>query len=149
MVFKFRLLSDEVKDFVRDVELLSDQTFYDFHRVLTYNLHYDKSQIASFFVSNENWEKLTEITLFDMSEEESSDGIYVMDRTRLDEFIMKEKQRLLYVFDFFNERLFFIELIEISEKKEKTAYPRVTLSQGSPPQQLFMDNNFGDFSFDE
>lgn len=149
MVFKFRLLSDEVKDFVRDVELLSDQTFYDFHRILTYNFHYDKSQIASFFISNENWEKLTEITLFDMSEEGDNPNIHVMDRTRLNEFIEKEKQRLLYIFDFFNERLLFVELIEISDKKEKTAYPRITLAQGSPPQQLFMDNNFGDISFDE
>lgn len=150
MVYKFRLLSDEVKDFVRDVELLSDQTFYDFHRILTYDLHYDKSQIASFFLSNTNWEKLLEITLFDMSENGNNPDIHVMDQTRLSEFLDEEKQRLLYIFDFFNERLLFIELIGISEKKEKTPYPRVCLSQGAPPQQLFMDNtNFEDLNFDE
>ena len=150
MLYKFRLLSDEVKDFVRDVELLSDQTFYDFHRILTYDLHYDKSQIASFFVSNENWEKLTEITLFDMSEEGERKDVHVMDRTRIDEFIKQPRQRLLYVFDFFNERLFFIELIHISEKKEKTAYPRISLSNGVPPHQLLFNNdNFEDLNFDE
>lgn len=150
MIYKFRLLSDEVKDFVRDVELLSDQTFYDFHRILTYDLHYDKSQIASFFVSNENWEKLTEITLFDMSEENDKRDVHVMDRTRINEFINETRQRLLYIFDFFNERLFFIELISISEKQPKTAYPRISLSNGSPPAQLLFNNdNFEDLNFEE
>jgi len=150
MVFKFRLLSDEVKDFVRDVELLSDQTFYDFHRILTDNLHYDKSQIASFFISNEKWEKLTEITLFDMSEDSVRQDIHVMDRTRLSEFLEISGQRLLYVFDFFNERLLFVELIDVIEKQSETAYPRVSVSKGAPPHQLLFDNNnFEDLNFDE
>ncbi len=150
MVFKFRLISAEEKDFIRDIELLSDQTFYDFHHALTLNLHYDKSQIASFFVSNEKWEKFTEITLFDMSEEDYGTKIYVMDQTRLDEFIKTSRQRLLYVFDFFNERLLFVELIDILEKEGDQSYPRITLAEGSPPQQLLIDNtNFEDLNFDE
>lgn len=149
MVYKFRLISDEVKDFVRDIELLSDQTFYDFHRALTQNLHYDKSQIASFFISNEGWEKLMEITLFDMTEEKNKD-LHVMDRTCLSDFFSTTKQRLLYVFDFFNERLFFIELLEISERKPGLAYPRFTFEKGKPPQQLLMDNlPFEDLGFEE
>lgn len=150
MVFKFRLISDEERDFIRDIELLSDQTFYDFHRALTHNLHYDKSQIASFFISNEKWEKLEEITLFDMSEGGMDGKVHVMDKTYLNEFIKIPKQRLLYVFDFFNERLFFIELVDILENKEKHAYPRFTLEKGTPPQQLLIDNtNFEDLNFDE
>lgn len=149
MVYKFRLISDEVKDFVRDIELLSNQTFYDFHRALTQNLHYDKSQIASFFISNESWEKLVEITLFDMTEEKNND-LRVMDRTCLSDFFNKTRQRLLYVFDFFNERLFFIELLEISERKPGLSYPRFTSEKGKPPTQLLMDNlPFEDLGFEE
>lgn len=150
MVFKFRLISNEEKDFIRDIELLSDQTFYDFHRAITHNLHYDKSQIASFFISNENWEKLEEITLFDMSEGGIEGKIHVMDKTYLKDFIKEPRQRLLYVFDFFNERLFFIELIDIHEKKEKHAYPLIVLEKGSPPRQLLIDDtSFEDLNFDE
>jgi len=149
MVFKFRLISDEVKDFIRDVELLSDQTFYDFHRTLTHDFHFDKSQIASFFTSNENWEKDVEITLFDMSEDGKKD-VHIMDRVKLEEFLDSPKQRLLYVFDFFNERLLFIELVEVIQKQEKTAYPRITFSRGNPPHQLLMgNNNFEDLDFEE
>ena len=31
MVFKFRLISNEQDDFIRDFEILDDQTFFDFH----------------------------------------------------------------------------------------------------------------------
>ncbi|MFW5645257.1 MAG: IS1096 element passenger TnpR family protein [Bacteroidota bacterium] len=150
MVFKFRLISNEEKDFIRDIELLSDQTFYDFHRTITQNLHYDKSQIASFFISNEKWEKLEEITLFDMSEGTMGDKVHVMDKTHINDYVKKIKQRLLYVFDFFNERVFFIELIDIEEKKEKHAYPLVTLEKGIPPRQLLIDDTgFEDLNFEE
>ena len=149
MVYKFRLISDEIRDFVRDIELLSDQTFYDFHRALTHNLHYDKSQIASFFISNNEWEKLVEITLFDMSEDEKR-VVHVMDKTHLDDFFNKPKERLLYIFDFFNERLFFIELISIQEREKGIAYPRFTYEKGKPPRQLIMDvNPFEDLNFEE
>ncbi len=150
MVFKFRLISNEEKDFIRDIELLSDQTFYDFHRAITHNLNYDKSQIASFFISNEKWEKLEEITLFDMSEGGSDVKVHVMDKTYLNDFIKEPRQRLLYIFDFFNERLLFVELIDAHEKREKHAYPLITLEKGSPPRQLLIDDtSFEDLNFDE
>jgi hypothetical protein len=149
MVFKFRLISDEEKNFIRDVELLSDQTFYDFHLALTRNLNYDNSQIASFFISNDKWEKLSEITLFDMAQGALDKKLHVMDKTRLDEFIKDLKQRLLYVFDFFNERLLFVELIDIVEKNKEINYPHISLSKGNPPQQLLIDKNFEDPDLDE
>ncbi len=150
MVYKFRLISNEVHEFVRDVEILSDQTFYDLHRSITHDLHYDKSQIASFFLSNEKWEKLEEVTLFDMTEGESGVETYVMDQTRMDHLISEEKQRMLYVFDFFNERVLFIELHSIRERKDKETFPRISLSKGDPPVQILNDfNNLNDFGLDD
>ena len=70
MIYKFRLLSSEKDDFVRDFEVSSDQTFYDLHLVIQYNCHYDTSQIASFYLCNSDWEKENEITLFELSEEQ-------------------------------------------------------------------------------
>lgn len=150
MLYKFRILSDEVKEFIRDVEILSGQTFYEFHQILTCNFHYDNSQLASFFVSNENWEKLDEITLFDMSEGDGKANIHVMDQTKLNEFIAEPGQRLLYVFDFFNERLLFIELIAVTDKVKRVVYPKITLSNGNPPLQLLPDNSINeDLDLDE
>ena len=149
MVYKFRLISDEVKDFVRDVELLSGQNFYDFHKLLVEDLNYDITQIASFFLTNNNWEKQREFTLFDMSEESGFSSVR-MDKALLRDYIEEDKQRFLYIFDFFNERGLFIELVETGDQNNSSKYPRITFSSGNPPVQILGDsNNFGDFTFDE
>ena len=145
MVFKFRLLSDEVKDFVRDIEIRSNQTFFDFHRVIQNDLEYDNSQIASFFLTNQTWEKEKEFTLFDMTDEENN-SLIPMDKAILKNYMLDPKQRLIYVFDFFNERTFFIELIDTHNEIRYSDYPAVTFSKGNPPQQILFGNSFGAFS---
>jgi hypothetical protein len=141
MIYKFRLLSNEVDDFVRDFEVSSDQTFYDLHIAIQKNLHWDHSQIASFFFCNQNWEKEQEITLFDLSDEPSNQTM-VMDSTKFRDHIKELKQKLLYVFDVFNERTFFIKVVEIKEDKPGKTLPSCTYSEGSPPLQVIMDQVF-------
>jgi len=149
MVYKFRLLSDEVKDFIRDIEIRSDQTFFDFHRLIQDDLGYDSSQIASFFTTNKAWEKEKEFTLFDMTDEENNLTI-PMDRAVLINYILDPRQRLIYVFDIFNERSFFIELTDTQDAIRYSDYPAVTFSKGNPPQQiLFSNNKNGSFSDSE
>jgi len=57
------------------------------------------------------------------------------------------RQRVLYVFDFFNERAFFLELMDFSKQLECINYPRITLSVGEPPKQILMEINSPDNSF--
>ncbi|KPK87231.1 MAG: hypothetical protein AMS27_03205 [Bacteroides sp. SM23_62_1] len=141
MIYKFRLLSNEVEDFIRDFEVHSDQTFYDLHLAIQKNLHWDHSQIASFFFCNDNWEKELEITLFDLSDEPANQTL-VMDGTKFSDHIKELKQKLLYVFDVFNERAFFIEVVEIRQGSPDKTYPSFTNSLGSPPVQIYMDHIF-------
>lgn len=138
MVYKFRMLSGEVKDFIRDIEILPEQSFYDFHRAIVHDLHYDKSQIASFFLTSSGWEKLQEFTLFDISDGEVRSPL-PMDKAIIKDYFFETRQRMIYVYDFFNERAFFIELMEIIKGMEKTGYPRVIYSVGRPPAQLLFD----------
>jgi len=138
LIYKFRLISNEKEDFIRDFEVRSDQSFYDLHQTIQKNLHYDQSQIASFFLCNDQWEKEQEITLFDLSDEPGQKTM-VMDSTIFSDHIRKLKQKLLYVFDVFNERAFFIQVAEIKEDSPGKSYPACTLSKGSPPAQIIMD----------
>jgi len=139
MVFKFRLLSHEIKDFVRDIEILASQTFYEFHKAIQDDLNYDSSQIASFFLTNNLWEKEKEFILFDMSDVPNNSTV-VMDRARLRDYIKDPKQRLIYIFDFFNERGLFIELIDTQNELKYSDYPAVVLSKGISPQQILFGN---------
>lgn len=149
MVYKFRLISKEVKGFVRDIDILSGQSFYDFHIILTQNFHYDSTQLASFIISNKKWGKLQEIMLFDFSEGRTK-NIKLMDRCRISEHIKSIGGRVLYNFDLVNERTMFIELIETRKEDQIHSYPRISHSEKSPPPQLYIsDANFDDLEFDE
>ncbi|KPL14556.1 MAG: hypothetical protein AMS26_10255 [Bacteroides sp. SM23_62] len=141
MVLKFRLISNEQDDFIRDIEILDDQTFFHLHEAIQDNLHFDKSQIASFFICNQQWEKEQEITLFELSEEESA-KVLVMDHTKIGDFMQGTHDKMLYVFDVFNERLFFIELVEILKQDPSKSYPCCSFEKGHPPQQVYMDSIF-------
>ena len=146
MIFKFRILSAEVNDFVRDFEIRSDQTFYDFHKAIQETLNWDKSQMASFFLSNDEWQKGTEITLMEMFDDEFSENI-VMDVALMSEFIKEKYQKLLYVFDFFTERYFFVEMVQ-SYKNTDEEYPRCVKSEGEPPLQVLIEDYLTDSNSD-
>ena len=141
MVLKFRLISNEQDDFIRDFEILDDQTFFQFHIAIQDNLHFDKSQIASFFICTGDWEKEQEVTLFELFDDEKKDFL-VMDSTRIGDHVSRVHDKLLYVFDVFNERLFFIELAGTSAPDKGKKYPVCSLEQGCPPQQILMDPIF-------
>ena len=91
MVYKFRLLSDEVEDFRRDIEIDSDATFMELHEAILKSAGYPDDQMTSFFICNEKWIKEVEITREDMgsmSEEES----YTMADTVIGDLVEEEKQ---------------------------------------------------------
>ncbi len=131
MVYKFVVLSDEDESFVREFELLESQTLMDFHSILQEELGFDKSQMASFYLATDNWEKEEEFTLFDMGT-----GSSTMDDAILEDVIFRKNQKLLYVFDFFNERALFIEYTGETEELEDRDYPVCTNSKGVPPKQV-------------
>ena len=133
MVYKFRLLSDEVEDFRRDIEIDSDATFLDLHKAILESVNYPDDQMTSFFICNDNWVKLVEITLEDMGGM-SEDENYVMEDTVIGDVIEDEKQRLVYVFDPLGDRVFYMELskIEFGKDIDKAVCTR---SVGEAPAQ--------------
>ncbi len=131
MVYKFVVLSDEDESFIRELEFLDNQTLLDFHLLLQEELEFDKSQIASFYLANDNWEKEEEFTLLDMGT-----GCSTMEDAVLEEIIFKKNQKLLYVFDFFNERALYIEYTGEAKAIEGKEYPVCINSKGTPPKQV-------------
>jgi hypothetical protein len=140
MVYKFVILSDEVDDFRREIEIDSDATFLELHNAILDSVNYTKDQMTSFFICDEDWNKETEITLVEMDTSSDEDN-YVMDTTQLRDLLEYEKQKVLYIFEFLTERSFFMELREIITGKslEKA---ECTKSKGKAPVQI---TEFEDF----
>lgn len=160
MIYRFTIISDEVDDFIREIQIDPDATFFDFHQAILKSAGYTDDQMTSFFTCDEDWEKEKEVTFEEMDNSAEIDS-WVMDETRLNELIEDEKQKLLYVFDYLTERCFFIELSEIITGKE-TKEAICTRKSGAAPQQILdpeeltttngsvdLDENFyGDQDFD-
>lgn len=138
-ILKIRILVEDQDDFVREIEIKSDQTFKDLHDIIVKSAKFSGKELASFYLSNDEWEKLTEITLIDMSgdvdaelsDEDVVHTIFLMEKTILDEFLDEPEQKMIYEYDFLNLHTFLLELIEIIPENPKTAYPKITLSKGN------------------
>ncbi|KAA6303851.1 hypothetical protein EZS27_044507, partial [termite gut metagenome] len=112
MIYRFVIVSDEIDDFVREIQIDPEATFFDFHKAILTAVGYTNDQMTSFFICDDDWGKEKEVTLEDMDTDPEMDN-WVMRDTRLNELVEDEKQKLLYVFDNMTERCFFIELFEI------------------------------------
>ncbi len=147
MVYRFRIISNEAEGFVREFELQGNQTFYDFHLAIQKNLEYDNSQIASFQITDQSWIMIKELTLFDLDED--NPNIAPMDVATIDEFVKDPKQRMLYMFDMFNDRALFIELVGKFKETESKKFPACILEKGEPPIQIKLDGGSGSSIFDD
>lgn len=133
MVYRFIIISDEVDNFVREIKIDSEATFYDLHKAILKSTGYKDDQMTSFFMCDDDWEKHQEITLEDMSSSSEEDS-FVMSETKLSDFFEDEKQKMVYVFDPLSERVFFIELSEILIGKDLEK-PVCSRKEGDAPKQ--------------
>ena len=133
MIYRFTIISDEVDDFVREIQIDPEATFFDLHEAILKAANYTNDQMTSFFICDDDWEKEKEITLEEMDNNPEMDS-WIMKETRLNELIEDEKQKLLYVFDYMTERCFFIELSEIITGKEIKG-AKCTKKSGEAPKQ--------------
>lgn len=136
-IYKFRMLSEEHDNFLRDFEIKATQTFEDFHNIISESVRLNGNELASFHICDQKWNKLQEITLIEMiddtAEEDDTRHIEetsVMKDSRVRDFIHEPSQRLLYEYDFLDMKTFYIELISVFKQREEGAYPRCTNKRG-------------------
>ena len=107
-IYKFRVLLESDDDIFRDIEIKSTQNFDDLHEIIVAAFGFDNSQMASFYLSNDDWEKGQEITLFDMQiEDDQQEKVLVMSETSINSQINCVGGHILYSYDFLNMHNFF------------------------------------------
>lgn len=135
MTLTIRFISSEEEDFVLDVKVSDKNTFAELHTIIRQTLSYSDALLSSFFISNEHWEKMQEITLVDMGE-----NTFLMDKTKIGKFLTKRGQRVMYVFDYFTERLLFGTVVALSDTADIDT-PIVEKMLGHVPPQMAPDND--------
>ena len=55
MVYRFTIISNEVEDFIREIKIDAEATFYDLHQAILSSCHYADNVPTSFFICNQEW----------------------------------------------------------------------------------------------
>ena len=131
MIFKFRIISDRVDNFVLRIDADSNNTFFQLHEEIQEVCRYDPSELSSFYLADEEWDKGDEISMFDISTSKKW-GTISMKHAKLGDFLKSKEDKLIYVFDMVNQKSLYIELYDIIMDK-KLLSPVVTLSKGTAP----------------
>lgn len=148
MIYRFRVIldNDTEEDIFRDIEIRETDSLEDLHNSITQSFGFDGLEMASFYISNEEWDQGEEISMFDVSEGNAS--VRLMNETTLNNVVHQSQTKLIYVYDFMSMWTFLVELAEIVEEAEGTDYPNLMFVHGqipdTAPEKTFEAESFDD-----
>jgi len=134
MLFKFTIKADNAEDFVLHVEADAKNTFLQLHELLQEECGFDPLQFATFFLADEEWDKGDEIKMFGSTNNSATSENWIRKNPSIGEVVKSEEDRLLYMFDKYNEKNLYIELYEMAEESNISS-PTVLLHNGNAPIQ--------------
>ncbi|MFD2550306.1 hypothetical protein ACFSQP_00630 [Bizionia sediminis] len=148
MIYRFRIVldNDSEDDVFRDIEIRENDTLEDLHNTITQSFGFDGMEMASFYVSDDEWNQGEEISLFNMND--GPDAVKLMSETNINEVVNKTKTKLIYVYDFLSMWTFFVELAEIADEAKGVDYPNLMFVHGQVPDNA-PEKNFEAESFDD
>jgi hypothetical protein len=132
MIYRFRVIldNDTEDDVFRDLEIRETDSLEDLHNIITQSFGFDGSEMASFYISNDQWDQGEEISLFDLSDDGSA---RLMNETEICNVVHEAQTKLIYVYDFLSMWTFYVELAEIVDVIEGHDYPNLMFVQGQVP----------------
>ena len=134
MIFRLRMLSDENDNFVRDFEVPYDMTLLELHDFIVGALEYENC-MASFFTADDRWERLREFTAIDMGQSGETAPTAMAEAT-LGQILHRIHDRLIWLFDMFGNRAYYIELLEAKKADDNRRYPCVAFEHSPAPDQF-------------
>jgi hypothetical protein len=134
-ILKFRAYFEEDDSVYRDVAIRHTQSFFDLHEAILKGFEFDTKHDATFYRSNDNWQRGREISLQKYDKAYKAPPL-LMKETTIGSEIKDTNQKFIYVYDFNKNWTFLVELINVSkEENPKMTYPAVVRKEGIPPSQ--------------
>jgi hypothetical protein len=143
-ILKFRVYFEEDDSVYRDVAVRHTQHFLQLHQVILKAYEFDSKHQATFYRSNDHWQRGREISL-DKYDKPYKVEPLLMDATTVGSEIRDPNQKFIYVYDFVKNWSFLVELINVSkEDSGKLDYPVVVKTEGIAPSQYGTKGLVGD-----
>lgn len=143
-VLKFRIYFEEDDSVYRDVVIKHTQSFLQLHQVILKAYEFDSKHQATFYRSNDSWQRGREISLEKYDKEYKAPPL-VMAETTIGSEIKIPNQKFIYTYDFTKNWTFLVELINVSKEENiKLEYPSVVRTEGIAPSQYGTKGLVGD-----
>ena len=133
MIYRFRVIldNDTEDDIFRDIEINKEDSLAEFHKSIITSFGFNNNEIASFYLSDNQWNQGEEILLFSFEDQDNK----VMSDILISDVINNQNNKLIYVYDFLNMWTFLIELVEVAEGIKGIDYPNIIFSKGEIPEK--------------
>ncbi|MGJ1205772.1 IS1096 element passenger TnpR family protein [Sphingobacterium lactis] len=138
-IYRFRISFEDYEDVYREIDMPSKSTFMDLHASIQKSTGYDVEKSSSFYVSNDQWKKGTEIAYLP-NERKKAAGVLGMEDIRLSKFIDDPHQKFYYVYNFDRPYDLHVELIKILKEEDGKEYPSIFKKVGEAPRVLSAAN---------
>ena len=110
-VLKFRVFFEEDDTIYRDIAIKHNQSFFELHQALLAAYEFDSIHQASFYRSNDSWQRGRAISLEKYDNVEYKVDPLDMFETNIGTEIRDTEQKFVYVYDFQKNWSFQIQLI--------------------------------------
>lgn len=133
MIYKIRIILDVDDNVIRDIAIDATNTLEDLHYAINEAFGFSGTEMASFYLSDAEWNQGEEFPLFDMSEIPGE--VIQMREISLGEVMVRPGDKLIYVYDFIFMWTFYVELIEVLEDGAFKLLPQLVFSLGEVPEE--------------
>ncbi|MFD2600369.1 hypothetical protein ACFSQ3_15550 [Sphingobacterium corticis] len=138
-IYRFKVTFEDYEDVYREIDMQSKSTFLDLHEVIHSTTAYEIDRSSSFYVSNDQWKKGTEIA-HQPSDRKKASQVLEMADVRLSKFIDDPHQKFYYVYNFDRPYDFHVELVKILKEEDGKEYPSVFKNIGQAPKNIAAAN---------
>lgn len=134
-ILRFRIYWEEDESIYRDIAIRHSQNFKDLHDSILKSYEFDSKHQATFYRSNDRWQRGREISLEKYDKEYRAEPLIMQD-TLIGSEIKDPNQKFIYIYDFNKNWSFMVELIHVEkEENKKLVYPCCIRTEGIAPSQ--------------
>jgi len=134
-IIRFNITVEDGPDMLRVLDMPANSNFQDLHFAILAAVDFDTTQLSSFFICNQNWEKKVELTLINMDVDDN--GLMpIMKDIKLKDYEHEVGQKLIFEYDFVLMWRFFLEVTKLYDSEEPAKdFPKMVESVGDSPKQ--------------
>lgn len=134
-VLKLRIYWVEDESVYRDIAIRHTQTFRDLHEAILKCWEFDNKHQATFYRSNDSWQRGREITLEKYEKNYKAEPLLMQDVVISSE-IKAPDQKFIYIYDFIKNWEFNVELIKVEKgANQNGSLPACVRKEGLGPTQ--------------